>query len=79
MKKYENRIRKENVPESLNKVATVLKNGKCFLLTTHEDPDIDGIGSMLALGKALLNTRKDVVFLTEEPVPAPANLLKGFL
>jgi len=61
----------------VNRVATVLMEGKCFLLMTHEDPDIDGIGSMLALGKALLNAKKDVVFLTEEPVPPPVNLLKG--
>lgn len=44
---------------------------------THKDPDADGIGSMLALGKALLNAEKSVVFLTEKPVHSPVNLLKG--
>jgi branched-chain amino acid aminotransferase len=39
----------------LREIAAVLEEGKSFLLTTHEDPDADGIGSMLALGKALLN------------------------
>ncbi len=61
----------------LNQVATVLKEGKQFLLMTHNDPDFDGIGSMLALGKVLLNAGKDVVVLSEDPVPAPFNLLKG--
>lgn len=61
----------------LNRIATVLKEEKCFLLVTHNDPDLDGIGSMLALGKALLNEGKDVVVLTGKPVSAPFSLLKG--
>jgi len=44
---------------------------------THKDPDVDGIGSMLAFGKALLNAGKEVVFLTEEKVPSPISHLKG--
>ena len=61
----------------LNEIATVLREGKCFLFVTHKDPDLDGIGSMLALSKALLNEGKDVVVLTEKPVPAAFNVLKG--
>ncbi|MEA2039306.1 MAG: bifunctional oligoribonuclease/PAP phosphatase NrnA [Thermodesulfobacteriota bacterium] len=61
----------------LNKIASVLREGRYFLLITHEDPDADGIGSMLALGRALINSGKDVILLSEEPVPAPLNLLKG--
>ena len=62
---------------SLNRIASVLREGSCFLLMTHRDPDPDGIGSMLALGKALLNAKKDVVLLTEKPVSGPENVLKG--
>lgn len=47
------------------------------MLTTHRDPDLDGIGSMLALGNALLVATKDVVLLAEELVSAPFDLLKG--
>ncbi len=54
-----------------------MKEGKRFLLTTHKYPDPDAIGSMLALGKVLLNSKKDVVLLTNDPVLAPLNLLKG--
>ena len=66
-----------NQKMSLNRISVILKEKKRFLLMTHKDPDADGIGSMLALGKALLNARKDVVLLTEEPAPAPINLLNG--
>lgn len=44
---------------------------------THKDPDADGVGSMLALGTALINEGKEVVFLTEEPVPSPIKFLNG--
>ncbi|MDY6972573.1 MAG: bifunctional oligoribonuclease/PAP phosphatase NrnA [Thermodesulfobacteriota bacterium] len=62
---------------SVNRVAKVLREGKRFLIMTHEDPDIDGIGSMLALGGTLVKVKKDVVFLTGEPVAPPVNRLKG--
>jgi phosphoesterase RecJ-like protein len=61
---------------SLDKIASVLNDGNSFLLTTHTDPDADGIGSMLALGKALLDSEKDVILLTQEPVLSPFSLLK---
>ncbi len=48
-----------------------------FLLMTHKDPDADGIGSMLALGRALENVKKKVVLITEKPVHSPVNLLRG--
>lgn len=48
------------------------------MIMTHKDPDADGIGSMLALGKALLNEDKEVVLFTDEPVHSPVNLLKGY-
>lgn len=59
------------------KITTVLKQAKSFLLVTHKEPDADGIGSMLGLGKSLLNAKKDVILLTEEPLSAPFDLLKG--
>ena len=52
-------------------------DGQRFLLVTHRDPDVDGIGSILAFGKALLNAEKRAVLFTEKPVPSPSNLLKG--
>ena len=59
------------------RVVALLRDKRSFLLITHKDPDADGIGSMLALGKALLNGRKDVVLFTKEPLGAPLDLLEG--
>ena len=66
-----------NSRASLNRIVSTLRDGKSFLLTTHMDPDVDGIGSMLALGRALHDANKDVVLLTEKPVLPPYNRLRG--
>lgn len=66
-----------NANVSPQKITTVLNSAKCLLIVTHKEPDFDGIGSMLALGKALINAKKEVVLLTEEPLSAPFDLLKG--
>ena len=63
---------------TLDKIAAILKREKSFLILTHKDADADGIGSMLALGKALLNDGKEVVLSAEEPVNSPVSLLKGY-
>ncbi len=62
---------------SLGKISAVLSEGKRFLLMTHKDPDGDGIGSMLALGKSLSDAGKEVSILAQNPIPPPLNLLKG--
>ena len=62
---------------SLDKIAAALSDGKRFLLMTHEDPDGDGIGSMLALGKSLRDAGKKVALLAQKPILPPLNLLKG--
>ena len=61
----------------VNSIANVLSEGRSFLLMTHKDPDTDAIGSLLALGKALLDAKKEIVLLTEKPVPAVYRFLKG--
>ncbi len=66
-----------NQKMALNRIATVLREKKSFLLMTHKDPDVDGIGSMLALGQVLLNAEKTVVLLTEKPVYPPVSFLIG--
>ncbi len=63
--------------ESRSKIVEILRKGKNFLLTTHKDPDGDGIGSMLALGSVLRNAGKKVVLVTNEPVPSPFDELQG--
>jgi phosphoesterase RecJ-like protein len=62
---------------SLGKISAVLTEGKRFLLMTHKDPDGDGLGSMLALGKSLSDAGKEVSLLAQNPIQHPLNLLKG--
>jgi phosphoesterase RecJ-like protein len=66
-----------NQEKTLSNIANLLREKRRFLLLTHKDPDADGIGSMLAMAKALQNAEKEVVLFTERPVHAPVNLLKG--
>ncbi|MBW1734890.1 MAG: bifunctional oligoribonuclease/PAP phosphatase NrnA [Deltaproteobacteria bacterium] len=60
-----------------DEIASVLAQGKRFLLVTHKDPDGDGIGSMLALGRSLTHAGKDVLLLAQDPIHPPLNSLKG--
>ena len=62
---------------SLGKIAAVLAGEKRFLLMTHKDPDGDGLGSMLALGKSLSDAGKEVSLLAQDPIQPPLSLLKG--
>lgn len=47
----------------------IIKSSKNFLLATHESPDGDGIGSMLALGLGLKQLGKKVTWYMKDPVP----------
>ena len=62
---------------SLNAIVSLLKEGKRFLFVSHQDPDADGIGSMLALGRAMSIAGKEIVCLVEEPLLPPLTLLTG--
>jgi bifunctional oligoribonuclease and PAP phosphatase NrnA len=61
----------------LKRAVGVLMGGHRFLLMTHEDPDVDGLGSMLALGKSLSGLGKEVVLLIQKPLNPPLSLLTG--
>jgi len=45
----------------LNNIATIVERGKIFFLASHKEPDGDAIGSLLALGEALILSGKEVV------------------
>lgn len=53
----------------LLKINEVIKNNSSFLITTHESPDGDAIGSSLALANYLLEIGKDVTVHICDPVP----------
>ncbi|HRU39634.1 MAG TPA: bifunctional oligoribonuclease/PAP phosphatase NrnA, partial [Candidatus Goldiibacteriota bacterium] len=54
----------------VKKLREVFKNSGSILLTTHRNPDGDGIGSGLALMRSLKSMGKHVDFVTRDPVPA---------
>jgi len=62
---------------SLDTIAAELIDKNRFLLMTHRDPDTDGIGSMLALGKSLSDAGKETTLVSHGPIGPPLNFLKG--
>ncbi len=61
----------------MDNIADILKKSKRFFLASHKDPDGDAIGSILALGEALILSGKDVVLFNEGPIPDSFASLKG--
>lgn len=53
----------------LNKINDLIAAARTFLITTHESPDGDAIGSSLALAHYLAEIGKDVTIHTCDPVP----------
>lgn len=58
--------------ESYDAVVEQLRSHERFLLTTHESPDGDALGSLLGMHKILVGMGKDsVMFLTAKEFPLP--------
>ena len=56
----------------MDKVTEALRDGERFLLTTHENPDGDALGSLLAMHRVLTSLGKDsVMFLAAKEFPLP--------
>ena len=53
-------------------VADVLRAGERFLVTSHENPDGDALGSLLAMQLALVELGKDSVMVLAGAAPLPA-------
>ncbi len=66
-----------NPEKHIQTIADLIRGSERFLLLTHRDPDADGIGSMLALGKAISESGKDAVCLAEGPLEGSLGMLKG--
>jgi len=64
--------------DQINKIVAELKNAKSALVCVHESPDGDAVGSMLALGKALKDMKKDVTMYCVDPVPIKHRFLSGW-
>jgi bifunctional oligoribonuclease and PAP phosphatase NrnA len=62
----------ELVASDLELVAEEIRTGNRFLLTTHENPDGDALGSLLAMHRVLETLGKDsVMFLAAKEFPLP--------
>jgi len=61
----------------LAKVADAIRAGERFLVTTHENPDGDALGSMLAMTLALRRLGKDATMFLGGDAPLPAEY--GFM
>jgi phosphoesterase RecJ-like protein len=55
--------------ETIQKIVEVVRRNASFLVTTHEGPDGDAIGSSLALASFLRRIGKDVTLHYQDPVP----------
>jgi len=63
--------------EVIEDILKLLKTKQTYVLTTHIHADGDAIGSLLALGLALLNSGKNAVMIHSEPVPESYRFLPG--
>jgi phosphoesterase RecJ-like protein len=65
-------LSKEDRAAELEAVAEEIRGSRRFVLTTHEGPDGDGLGSLLALHEVLGQLGKDsVMFLAAKEFPLP--------
>lgn len=63
--------------EIIQQITEVIRSNSSFLLTTHEGPDGDAIGSSLALASFLRKIGKDVTVHYQDPVPDLYTFLPG--
>lgn len=63
---------------SLEKLVSLIQPAKRVLVATHENPDGDGIGSILAFGSGLEQLGKQVVYYIKDPVPKMYHYLPGW-
>src|SRR3954452_19605854 len=62
----------ELLTSDIDRVADAIRSGDRFLLTTHENPDGDALGSLLATHRMLEALGKDsVMFLAAKEFPLP--------
>lgn len=63
--------------ETIQKITEVVRSNSSFLLTTHEGPDGDAVGSSLALASFLRKIGKEVTVHYRDPVPELYAFLPG--
>ena len=61
----------QTTANDLSAVAEAIRSHERFLVTTHENPDGDALGSLLATKLALDTLGKDAVMYLYEKAPLP--------
>ncbi len=61
----------------MKEAANLLSSRERFLITAHERPDGDAVGSILAMGRMLSGHGKDYSLYTQDEVPASLAFLPG--
>jgi phosphoesterase RecJ-like protein len=59
------------------RTAALLRSGQRFLVTTHLEPDGDGVGSAAALALVLASLGRDVTLYSADPIPRKLQFLPG--
>jgi phosphoesterase RecJ-like protein len=60
-----------SIQSDMQAVAAALRDNERFVVTSHEAPDGDALGSLLGMGLALRELGKDVVMFLGGPAPLP--------
>jgi phosphoesterase RecJ-like protein len=63
--------------ETIQQITEVIRSNSSFLLTAHEGPDGDAVGSSLALASFLRKLGKEVTVYYQDPVPDLYSFLPG--
>ena len=71
------KVSKTKKKEILRRIAEEIRGRRSFLISTHQNPEGDAIGSVLALGLALKSLGKEALILTQDPVPEVLAFLPG--
>jgi bifunctional oligoribonuclease and PAP phosphatase NrnA len=65
-------VSKDDIAAARREIVSELQAGEKFLLTTHENPDGDALGSLLAMHEILKLMRKDsAMFMSADDFPLP--------
>lgn len=68
---------KESHRELIKKINEQLKRAKRVLVISHQRPDGDAIGSLLAMGLALIDAGKQVLMVLKDGIPGNFHFLEG--
>jgi phosphoesterase RecJ-like protein len=68
---------KKKRTETLQRIAEEVRNGQRFFIASHENPEGDALGSILALGLALREMGKEVLVFNQDPIPEMLSFLPG--